>query len=198
MAKNPTTAQKTLSRRVLVLIKRDITSSVSRVVWQHEVPLLEIVHGEGNVTQPDPATMDEGFRARPTRDLLVHNKQQEDFRPPTEVARIGWVFHGNPRAEYERLEALYGKKADKDELIVESVYGRYQAGNFERMVGGAGAEDMPESQLRSLLLEQGLVPDSHKDSTKEEKADIALLRQAFAAKTREQLVAMIEDEGVLA
>jgi hypothetical protein len=197
MAKNPT---KTLSRRVLVLIKRDITSTVSRVVWQHEVPLLEIVHGEGNVTQPDPATMDEGFRARPSKDLVIYKtpEGQENFRPPTEVARIGWVFHGDPRAEYERLEALYGKKADKDELVIESVYGRFQTGNFERMVGGAGPEDMPESQLRSLIVEQGLVPDSTKDSTKDEKADIALLRQAFAAKTRDQLVAMIEEEGVLA
>lgn len=201
MAKSPSSASKTLSRRVLVLIKRGITSSVSRVVWQHEVPVLEVMHGEGNVTQPDPQTMDEGFRARPTNDMLVHKPagfKQEDFQRPSVVAGIGFVFHGDPRAEYERLAALYGKKADKDELIIENIYGRFQDGKFESMVGGASVSDFPEAQLRSILREHGAVPDTTKDSTQAEKVEVGLARAAFAKLTREELVTMVEDLAVVA
>jgi hypothetical protein len=170
-------ADKVLSRRALVNIKRDALEVVSRVVWEHEIPLLEQVHGEGNITPVDPKTMDDGYNAKPSPDMLVHNKRQDVIKPPSESACIGYVFAGDARAEHARLGEVYGKLLDENRLVVEHIYGRFQEGRFSLVVGAAELEDMPEAQLREVIIAHGWLPQTSKESTDAERREASEARR---------------------
>lgn len=180
-----------VSRRVMVLIKRpdDVTTSYAKVVWEHEIPILQAVHGIDAV-EPDedeestdgaaankaagfeiipPSVLDQGYTAKPNISLMPYWNQQsgpgtqkhkiEQADPParpSEAAKIGWVFVGDPRAEYNRLAAVYGKHREVNQLVVEYIYGRYQEGKFSRAVKHARLEDLPAGQLRELLRDVGV------------------------------------------
>jgi hypothetical protein len=157
------------STRIPVEIKIDMTQSTPRVIWAHEKPLLEALHGEDKVVDIDVAKLDEGFVAKIAPNLLTWNKKQDDVLPPSQSLGIGFVFHGDPRAEYSRLADVYGKHPDVDMTIVENVYGRYQQGRFEQMLPKPDLDDLPEQQLRSLIREYGYPGDVDKDATPEQK-----------------------------
>lgn len=184
------TDTKPLSRRVLVNIRRDQTTSTPRVVWAHEIPLLEGMFGEGNVQEVDPSVLDEGYSAKAAPDLLTYNKVQDAFRRPSESLGIGFVFIDNARAEFDRLAGCYGKHPDVNEAWVENVYGRFASGAFAAIVGSASVEDLPAEQLRQLVLAYGyaLPIVTHESSEAERKAAsaaVAEFRSLPAAKLRE-------------
>lgn len=160
MAKTTTTASKILSRRVLVNIRRDQTAATPRAVWQHEIPILEDVFGEGSAqVVEDPAKLlDEGYSARPGPDLTPHNKKQDPIPRPSESIGLGWVFAGDPQAEYDRLAACYGMHPEVKQTYAEHVYGRFQTGRFSLVVGAAELDDMPDDQLRHTVLGWGADP----------------------------------------
>lgn len=144
-------APKQLSRRVLVLIKRDQTTATPRPVWQHELPLLEAIYGEGNAVIIDPDVLDEGYSAKPAQELLIYNKTQDRVPPPSEAAGLDFVFIGSPAIEYERLAAAYGRHPEVNQPWVENVYGRFQEGKFSAVIGSPSLEDLPKVQLRGLV-----------------------------------------------
>jgi hypothetical protein len=146
---------KMLSRRVLALISRDQSMKTPRVVWQHELPILEGVFGEGNVIVLDPETMDEGYSPRMARELLIYNKSQDQVLPPSETSGVGHVFIGSPAVEYERLASAYGMHPEVRQSWCENVYGRFQEGRFTAVVGHPTLDDLPESQLRQLVRDFG-------------------------------------------
>lgn len=168
MARSPAARDepKLLSRRTLVVIKRDQTTATPRVVWQHEIPILEAVFGEGNVEHVDPSTMDEGYSPKIARELLIYNKSQDPVLPPSETASIGYVFIGSPAVEYQRLIGAYGMHPEVRESFCENVYGRFQEGRFSAVIGRATLEDLPEAQLRQLVREYG--DDERAKNTKAE------------------------------
>ena len=126
-----------LSRRVLVIIDRDITAKTSSVIWQHEIPILEAVFGEGKVTPQDAKTLNEGFSSKVSPDLLPYNKVQDAISPPSETSGIGWVFVGDARTEYDRLVSVYGLMPNEERLFVEAVYGRFSDGRAHEYTPGA-------------------------------------------------------------
>lgn len=199
MARQPAKDQsKPLSRRVLVSIRRDQTTETPRVVWQHEIPILEAVFGEGNVRPVDPAVLDEGYTPKASPDMLIHNKRQDTIAPPSQTAALGYVFNGDPRAEYERLAAAYGKHQEQDATVVEYVYGRFQVGRFEQVVGAAELDDLPDAQLRSLILASGYLPEVNHTATEEDRRQVSAARAAFDRLGRDDLVKLADEIGVMA
>lgn len=192
-----TAADKPLSRRVLVEIDRDMTAKTPKVVWQHEIPVVEAIYGEGKVKPLDPKSMDEGYTAKISPALLPWNRKQEPIIRPSDAAGIGFAFAGDLRAEYDRLVAAYGKLSDENILAVEKVYGRFQDGKFEAIVSCADFDDMPDAQLRSLLAAYGLAPDGGtKDMSDAEKAEAAAARETYLKATRADLLKACREGGV--
>ena len=140
-------ALKTLSRRVLVVVNRGLTDKTPTVVWEHEIPLLEAIHGEGTVAvdQAGAIALDEKFKAKPGDELK---------RPPSKAIGLEDVFYGDPAEEYDRLRNVYGMHPEVKVPVVEYVYGRFQDGRFAAMVQSAELEDLSEKQLRDLLAVQ--------------------------------------------
>lgn len=186
-----------VSRRVLVNIYRDQTASTPRVVWQHEVPIIEAIFGEGNAKAVPIETLDEGFSGKPTPDMLAHNKVQDVFRRPSESLGIGFVFVGEARAEYERLAQAYGMNPEVKQPWVETVYGRFSTGMFAKIIGEPDLKDMPPEQLRQMLLAWGytLPIVDFKASEAEKKAASAAAAE-FRRLPADKLVALAEELGV--
>lgn len=186
-----------VSRRVLVNIKRDQTTSTPRVVWQHEVPILEGIFGEGNVAIVPPETLDEGYTTKAAPDLLVHNKKQDTIRKPSQSLGIGFAFVGDPSVEYERLGACYGMHPEVKQSWVENVFGRFQSGTFSKMFARPDLEDLPEDQLRALLLDWGYsLPIVGFDSSPAEREAHQKAVAAFNALPKAELVKAAEELGV--
>lgn len=188
--------EKTLSRRILVNIKRDMTEITPRVIWAHEKPLLEAIHEEGNVTLVDASTLDQGYREKPSPDMLVYNKTMEKPSRPSASLGLGFVFIGNPEAEYQRLHDVYGRMADENVRVVEKVYGRFQGGSFARLMGNPELDDLPEAQLRALILDYGYAPEPHKDAAPDEKNEMWGRRKALFAMGHAELVKTAQEVGV--
>lgn len=197
MARHPApqaVSDKVLSRRVLVNVKRDMTAVIPRVLWQHEVPLLlELFE---NVTEVDPSTLDEGYSGTPRPDLLPYNKTMDKVAKPSTTVGIGHVFIGDHESEYQRLEAVYGKHPDENVHMVAKIYGRFQDGKFSRLLGEPELSDLPETQLRGLILDYGYAPEPHKDAGPDEKNEAWKKRKALATMTCADMVKIAEELGV--
>lgn len=186
-----------VSRRVLVNIKRDQTTATPRVVWRHEIPILEGIFQEGNVVEIDPTTLDEGYNPRASADLLTYNKQQDVFRRPSESLGLGFAFVGDPRAEYERLGACYGMHPEVKQSWVENVYGRFSSGLFARTVGTPDLKDLPEAQLRQLLISFGYtLPIVNYESTEAERKAASAEAAKFQTLPKDELLKLAADVGV--
>ncbi|HET8870424.1 MAG TPA: hypothetical protein VFM48_08265 [Aquabacterium sp.] len=161
---------KALSRRVLVTIERDMTTKTSRIVWQHEIPVLMAIFGDGAVNEVDPTSLDEGYSGKPDRSMIVHQPQggQQDQIPrPSACAGLGYVFTGDPDSEYMRLKDVYGTKEDEDTgrpvSVVELAYGRQKDGKLASILGEPTLSDLPDSQLIEIIHGYGqAVPASAK------------------------------------
>lgn len=199
-ATTPRTADpetKILSRRIAVEIRRDQTTSTPRVVWQHEVPILQVIHGEDEVREVSPEQLDESYSGKPTADLLPFNKVQDALPRPSIANRLGWVFTGSPDAEYQRLAAAYGRHVDVNQPNVESVYGRFASGAFARVIGKPALEDLPADQLRDLVLNWGhSLPVATSDSTSAEQAEAKKAWAEFRALPAAALVKLARELGV--
>lgn len=187
------TESKSLSRRVLVNVRRDAMTQTPRVIWQHELPILEQIFGEGTVSLAEVAKLDEGYKPQASREMLIYNKKQDASARPSESVGIGYVFTGDPRAEYERLAATYGRHAEVNVSLVEHVYGRFQEGRFAAVVGVADLDDMPDGQLREFVTGHDYLPMTSKDSSDAEMAEFDRKAKELRAMNHEQLVALAEE-----
>lgn len=159
-----TDTPKILSRRTLVLINRDQTASTPRVVWAHEMPILEAVFGEGNVRVQEPEQLDDGFSSKLSPELLIFNKKQDPVLPPSLTQGLGFVFIGDPRVEFDRLCNLYGRHPEVNEAMAENVFGRFQTGQFTKLVGAPTLDDLPDDQLHGLCVSYGASAEQLKEA----------------------------------
>lgn len=188
---------KSLSRRIAVEIRRDQTTATPRIVWQHEVPILQLIHGEDEVREVSAEQLDEGYAPKPSADLLPFNKQQDRLPKPSEAARLGWVFTGSADGEYERLKGAYGRHLEVNQPNVENVYGRFSSGEFSRLIGRPTLEDLPVDQLRDLCLNWGHpMPIATADSSVEDQKAAAQAWAEFRAAKPAELIAIARDLGV--
>jgi hypothetical protein len=196
MARNATAQDKILSRRVLVNVNRDMTTATTRPVWEHEIPILQLIFGEDEVTVVDPKTLDEGYKQKASPDLLIHNKTQDAFPRPSESIGLGHVFVGSPAVEYERLVSAYGRHKDVPISNAEHVYGRFQEGRFAAVTGGATLEDLPPSQLIEMIKGYGYLYEVGYDAEKSEREAAKKQRAELFAKSQPDLVKLATEVGV--
>lgn len=190
-------ADKILSRRVLVTISRDQTTSTPRAVWQHEIPILEAIHGEGNVKVEDATLADEGYTPKPAPDLAIFNKLQDKIRKPSETLGLDYVFYGDHRTEFDRLCNLYDRHPDENKPFAEYVYGRFRdGGDFDRLLGRAELDDLPDEQLRTLVRDYGFVPVFDPNGTDEEKRLVRDKQKTLLTAAREQLLTFADELSI--
>ena len=137
-----------LSRRVMAHVKRGLTDETAVVVWQHEIPILEEIHGEGNVSEVTAEAakgLDAGYKAK-KGDLMK--------LPPSVSIGLGEVFDGEPAVEYERLVQLYGMHPKVEMPMVEKVYGRFKEGKFSAIIGKPELSQLGIRQLRARCIEE--------------------------------------------
>lgn len=123
------------STRVLVIVDRNMTDKTSKLIWSHEIPLLEELHGCSVITV-DPAKLD----AMP----MDHYGIGEEFK----CRSID--------DEYHRLINVYGMHPKIEMSVVERVYGQLVEGRFESVIGGKEAIAKDEFDMRptsELLVE---------------------------------------------
>lgn len=159
-----------MSKRILVLVQRagggtHVTDQTPTIVFEHEVPLLEEIHGEGSceVVEYDQIL---------DREVVTKRKEQIDYI--VKANHLGENFMGDPFEEYQRLSIKYGMHPDVRMAVVEKVYGVFREGRFTKACGATSYEEMPMAQLREICEELGIVPrPSHKKGE-----IIALIRDA--------------------
>jgi hypothetical protein len=159
-----------LPRRALVEVRRDMTESIAKLVYEHEIDVLREVHGEGNVTVIDdplkhniligpPDVIDaarvEAQRAAKRGQRVValfmhteHPMRKELIDENNEAAGHRWVmdpvFVGD---EMQRLRTVYGMHHEKKEAFVDAVYPHEM--DFVEACGGLyKPEDYAESPAR--------------------------------------------------
>lgn len=145
MSREELQGQLVLPYRTLVLIKRDVTTEVSKLVYEHEVDILKEIFGDGavveikeplehNIVIAPPDTIDaaqaEAKRlaraGRPVKSLFFHTERpmrQEPVNLDEPDGAQHWVyapvFVGE---EMQRLRTAYGKHHEKPEFYVDVVY----------------------------------------------------------------------------
>lgn len=190
-------SQGALSRRILVTIDRDMTCKTTKVIWQHEKLLYELVHGEGKVREVDHASLDEGYVSKPSPDLLPYNKKQDQISKPSDAVGLGFVFIGDPAQEYARLSEVFGRMVNENVLVVETAYGRFSEGKLERLLGKPTLNDLPPDQLRQVLDQYGAAPPAPLPTmTEAEKKEANDARRKFVAASKDELLAMCDASGV--
>jgi len=185
-----------VSRRILVQVDRDMTDKAPRVIWAHELPILEAIFGEGTLKEIEPSKLDEGYTEKIPSSQLIYNKQQDKVRKPSEVAKLGYVFTGDPRAEFDRLVNAYGRHPDVNEAFVEHVYGRFQTGTFSQTVGRPTMEDLPDGQIVELIEAFGFIPVLTDKPTDSEREAYQAARKRLYGANRAQLLKLAEEVGV--
>lgn len=186
-------SDKVLSRRILVNVKRDQSLSTPVCIWAHEFPLLEAIHGEGNITAVDLPGLDEGYSAKTAPSMMPFNKTQDKIKPPSETLCLGFVFNGDARSEYDRLAMVYGRMEEVNITVVEAVYARFNGGNFERVIGSPEHSDMPEQQLRQIIESYGFLIEVTSDSTDAEVQEAKAKRKQLLAMSHDELVKTAEE-----
>lgn len=157
--------QKEYIPQILVIVRRGITDSTPVLVYPWEVPILEIVHGEGNVEEAGGAETErwlERTGVHQPRDTVIEmhgggEQVRESYDPTVDIA-----------AEYGRMGEKYGMHSEVAVANVEYVYGQFKTGQFEAAVlenipdsmragreaaimNAGGADQLTGAQVRSAL-----------------------------------------------
>lgn len=142
-----------MSIRVLALVARSgggtqVTDHTPCVVFEHEVPILEEIHGGGSVTVIDD-----------NNDLLdkeIRKDRAAQIEHIVKVNRLGEKFSGDPKEEYDRLCMKYGQHIEVRMPNVEKVYGDFRHGRFTQACGVVSYEEMTMAELRVACEELGI------------------------------------------
>jgi hypothetical protein len=177
-----------MSKRVLVVVSRGVTDATPVRVWEHEVPILDAVHGEGAVRRLQVKDLVEKKNQKTTvlpgttqtviqRDLAADHPlkkvELESIATHELLARhlkLGEEFDGDPRQEYQRLVDVYGMHKEYKMPNVEYVYGRESEGRFLKSLGVKPPEEMNIAELRAALEKNGI--EYEQKNTKNELVDL--------------------------
>lgn len=152
-----------MSIRVLALVGRSgggtqVTDRTPCIVFEHEIPLLEEIHGEGSVEVIDD-----------NNDLLdkeIRKDRASQIEHIVKVNRLGEKFDGDPKEEYDRMAMKYGQHIEVRMSNVEKVYGSFGQGRFTQACGVISYEEMTMAELKKACEELGIeVKPSDKKAT---------------------------------
>jgi hypothetical protein len=105
-------------QRLLAVVRRDMAEATPVIIFIHEFQILQVIHGEGNVT----AILDPKKYLNQVDVAGLEDKEIKDQLD----SRLQLIHEDkiDPMAEYDRLVQRYGKHAEIDQPNVEYVYGR--------------------------------------------------------------------------
>jgi len=173
-----------MSERVWARVQRsgqgaNMTDQTAVVIWSHEVPILEEIHGEGSVTVlEDPQELvDASVRAGTDKDGTKINRSVLIERRIKELG-LGEKFSTDPMEEYSRLAAVYGMHDEVKMPVVQVVYGRFDEGRFVKAIGVEALEDLTIQELRTRASKLEL-----EFSPKDKKTDLIEAIRAFTTDT---------------
>lgn len=138
--------------QVLILVRRGLTDDTATMVYPWEVPILEVIHGEGNVREAEGPETAKWLRMtgvnQPADTVTeLHGggvKTAQAYDPSLDIT-----------AEYGRMEQKYGRHAEMPQSNVENVYGPLKNGQFEAAVLENLPDDLREGRVARILMESG-------------------------------------------
>lgn len=175
-----------MSKRIWATIQRagqgaNMTDNTPVVIWEHEIAILDDIHGEGAVTVIEDhdqlvdasvkASIDSKSGEKITRETLLQRRIKE--------LGLGESFSTDPIEEYSRLERVYGMHPDVKNTYVERIYGRFEEGRFTKALGVEALEELTAIELRKRCDALEL---PHKPADK--KADLIASIRAFTTETQ--------------
>jgi hypothetical protein len=181
-----------MSKRVLVLIRRSgdgahVTDNTPVVCWEHEIPILEEVHGGEQPTVPGEGVVqvvedyeilvDRTFKSFKTK--AGETVTRSDFLAQR-VKELGLdqEFRGEPSEEWSRMIAIYGMHPEVKMPYVEKVYGPFREGRFTDACGTETLEDLSLPRLRDMAEDMG-VAYSPRDKKEAIVAAVRAAREAM-------------------
>lgn len=138
--------------QVLVTVRRGLTDSTPVLVYPWEVPILERIHGEGNVNEENTKETERWLR-------LTGVNQPSDTVKETHGGQIKTIPAYDPSidiaAEYMRMVNKYGMDPDRPMPVVEFCYGLARSGQFEAAVLENIPEELRAGRVARILREGG-------------------------------------------
>lgn len=167
-----------MSKRVLALVTRAgggrLTDKTPVTIWEHEIPILEVVHGEGCVQVLDISELvgpDNTVTVLAGTNQVVTKEEREGLHPGlkgatfeerpldevmTKNLNLDKIFEGDPRDEFERLGMKYGMNMEIPISNCQFVYGRFDEGRFTEACGVKEYHTMSVTNLRKMLDKLGV------------------------------------------
>lgn len=172
-----------MSKRVLVVVDRSMTDKTPKIIWEHEIKLLEEIHG-CEITPVDVTKLD---------------------KMPMDHFGIGETFKcASIQQEYDRLAVVYGMHEKVEMSVVEKVYGTPDEGRFARAVGGDACIAIDEWDLKdtAAMLVESVEMTLWEPKIKKEQWTYEDLQKAFKARgmikgkqtLREAIIALMREK----
>lgn len=101
-----------MSKRTICIVDRGPMEKVSAIVWEHEIRILEEIHGEGNVTRVDTAKLTDGKEAliiKGTNQLIPADSQTFKIKKDDkgrEVVEIVALTKGEPTVITKEIQRV--------------------------------------------------------------------------------------------
>lgn len=101
-----------MSKRTICIVDRGPMEKISVVVWEHEIALLEEIHGQGNVLPVDTRMLTDGKEAiviKGTNQLIPPDSQSFKIRKDEkgkEVVEITALEKGEPRVFTKEIQRV--------------------------------------------------------------------------------------------
>lgn len=131
-----------LAKRTAILIKKSLVSTIPKVVWEHEIPVLNFKYGAHKIE-------------RITLPRLV---QLNPMNPMVERGIQRWAIEElDHDAEWNRMNQTYGKHEESGQVCTEMAYGYIQE---RRMETQNEARYRPMIEKGHSYIKQIIIPDS--------------------------------------
>jgi hypothetical protein len=138
-----------VTTRVFLKVKRGMTDATAVCVYPWEKRLLEMIHGQDvqEVSIDEMAEVKDGV-VKVEMAKLNYSK----FHGPNLRQQLEGMAYVDPESdpgldpagEYNRLAEKYGMDKELPMLVVERVYGQFDAGGFEKILAEAAQQTMPK------------------------------------------------------
>ena len=168
-----------MTARVFLTVKRGMTDATAVCVYPWEARLLAHIHGQDvrEVSVDEMATQREGvvkkekikfkFSGLPGPDLRQQLEAMAYVDPEEDPAL-------DPSSEYNRLADKYGMDAEVKMLVVTLIYGQFESGAFEKVLGDHAKQRTPKpAHLKAS--DEGLLKAPN-------KMNVGELREALTAR----------------
>jgi hypothetical protein len=132
-----------MSKRVVAIVDRGMTDKTAVLVWSHEIPILEEVHGEGAITLvPSDQLAEDGTAVvlKGTKQLIDPKSQNMRVvkKGAGEAVEITTVEEGKPKTITREIERLPLRELITSQLGMEEDFKGDPGEEYARLAGCYG------------------------------------------------------------